>query len=194
MTKQFTFTGNAEILKLTTKKQGSADDKKLVVELQLCATLSVEDADFFDARIEDFLFDARGERRNLFIEAITTKHRFSRYIIKTLGNLYSNVALKRFVIEPLTHGAVALTFTASFAATANDVGALAERLQDRINIDLEPENHEMDFEDDAVEAADRLNNLLVKNDTSATISDADGNVLATLGKKAPQGKAAEALS
>lgn len=152
---KFKYSGLAEILHLNARKEGPDDDKNLAVDVKFCVVAQKDGGalNYFDTALDALLYTSIGAVRNEMLGPITMKMELPNYRLDALGASHFGVKLKKFSLEAMDGGRVAITFLASFQPTGNEVAIMAEHLQDLVEIRPEPGTAELDFGDQAMEAA-----------------------------------------
>jgi hypothetical protein len=147
---KFRFSGNAEIHHFNIRKEGNEDEKQLAIDVKFQLDACSKILYFFDEQLEEFLYTDIGAVRNIFIAPIQIIGELSGYF---LGIKYKGielldifgVTLKKFVLEVKDEKKVAVIFQASFFTTKNEISQISEFLKEEIQIEVEPENGELDF-------------------------------------------------
>ncbi len=155
--KKFTFEGDAEILHLNTRKEGAEEAKELAVDVKFRAVAERIYIGFFDELLDGILYTDVGAVRNQMFGPIPMKHEFDEYKLSILGSTHFGIRLKKFSLEPIDGGKVAIVFQASFKPSGSEVAQMAEYLQDGIEIRLEPSSEELDL--DGASLAPSFDNL-----------------------------------
>jgi hypothetical protein len=179
MTQKFLFSGKAEILHLNARKEGPDDDKQLAVDVKLRAVTTMAVLHYFDDMLGQLFYTDIGAVRNTMIGPIPMKHELEDYRLEVMGGTHHGVKLKKFALEAMDDGMVSITFQASFKPSGDEVAQMAEYLQDEIDIYLEPANAELDLGEAA-----GLNKSLAADGATATLHNANGDLLATFGEGA----------
>lgn len=139
---QFRFNGSAAITHLNTRKEGPDDYKVLAVDLKLQALVSIGVIDFFEPSLRTLWLDS-GAVTNAMINPITFAHELEHYRLDIASGSHFGCAVKKFSIEPRDGGKAMLCFQVSFKPSADEVAQLAEYLQDKISLSLEPESGDL---------------------------------------------------
>ena len=146
---KFRFKGMAQIAHLNTRKEGPDDEKELAVDVKLQLRADHGICQFFDEQLVEFLWfsDAAGAVRNPLMSPIGYDTELRDYRVDCAGTSHHGAKVKKFVITPRDGRLVQLSLQVSFKPTSNEVGVLAEYLQDEFEIVIEPETEELDFGD-----------------------------------------------
>ena len=134
---KFQYSGPVTIKHLNTRKEGEEGAEALTLDLKLRAVVDKSAINCFDDQIADPLFTDIGAVKNPMMGPITFDAKFKDYQLNIGGLFYSNVSLKKFVFEAKDVFSFVMSFTASFQPSGNEVGTLAEYLQDELEISLE---------------------------------------------------------
>lgn len=141
----FKYRGDASIVHLNTRKEGPAEEEKVLaldVKLRIKAPADTL-LQFSDQTMLDALFLANGAVRNIFLSPIQFTNELEHYRIATQGSSFGGVKLKKFTVEPVDAFGLTVTFIASFQPSADEVARLAEYLSDDIEVLIEPESGEL---------------------------------------------------
>ena len=143
---KFAYKGLVEILHLNTRKEGPDDEKILAAEVKLHAVMPREILDYFEPALGACLFLEGGAVRNLLMGPIQFHNELRHYRLSAVGGVFSGVTAKKFIVEPKDINQISLTFSVSFQPSGDEIARLAEFLLDAIEIDLAPENAELDLD------------------------------------------------
>lgn len=167
----------ASIAHLNVRKEKHGDESQLAVDVKFETQASNEILESIQPGLRESLFrqPGKGEQQALPIdgntltavkfpslEPVKLTHEFMGYEVEIGGDLEAteaivlvDVKLKKLAIDPIEGGSVALTFTASCEAEANDVADLADALiREGVRLTLRPparqaEDNDVDDQQDA---------------------------------------------
>lgn len=145
---KFAYKGLVEILHLNTRKEGPDDEKVLSADLKLHTVVPRSFLDFFEPTLGDCLFLDGGAVRNPLMGPIQFHNELRHYQLCAVGGKFNGVTAKKFTIEPKDINQISLTFSVSIQPSGDEFARLAEYLMDAIEIDLAPENGELDLKGD----------------------------------------------
>jgi len=144
---KFKYFGFAEILHLNTRKEGGEDDKELAVDVKFQARTDSFVCSYFDEALEYFFFlPNTGAVRNVFLAPVTFTNELMHYRLEAATMHFTGVKIKKVTFQPRDGKKVDMTFVASLKPSGIDVAKFAEFLQEGIEINLMPENEELDLE------------------------------------------------
>lgn len=137
---QWVYSGQASIEHLNTRKVGDDDARELAVDVKLAIKADAAALlCFADATLLAALFLPGGAVRNTMLGPVTFTNELENYRIETVGSAFAGVKLRKFAITAKDGYRLSVTFTASFAPSADEIARLAEYLDDEVSVRIEPE-------------------------------------------------------
>lgn len=144
----FKFDGQATIRHINTRKEGPEDDKNLAVDVKLNGTVDWTAWDFFHEDLRPVLYTDVGAAKNCMMESIGFAHSVRNCSMTILERTFQNVEVKNFKLRPTDGFKAEITFSATITPDGDDIGLLAEYLQEEVAVKIEPQP---DLFDGAVE-------------------------------------------
>lgn len=135
----FKFDGRATIRHINTRKEGPEDDKNLAVDIKLNGTVSADVWHYFHEGLRDVLYTDVGAAKNGLMESIGFAHSVRNCTLTILERTFHGVEAKNFKVRPTDTWTADLTFSVSIDPSGDDIGLLAEYLQEEVAVKLEPQ-------------------------------------------------------
>lgn len=176
----FAYKGKATIKHLNIRKEGDEDDRELAVDVKFEGTTDAESmCAFFDPGLYAFLFNEIGAIRNLSLEPVCFGNTIKNCALSTLGMNVQRVKLKKFSVATIDGKRIALTFSASFFPTEDQVALLSGQVQEEISIDVKEDSlfDGVAHSNSPKAAAAKLDKMVRKDGAKATLSHKGETVL-----------------
>lgn len=174
----------AKLEHINIRKEGPDDEKHLMVDLKLAATVNSDILLEFDPALRSMLFRESAPRFPK-MAPIKWQGEMRHMEMEIAGVEFLEVTLRKFVLEPLSlPGAeyVALTFVATFAPAGRETAILAEQVGEETPVKITA-GRELDLGPKGVaEAVRDLRNTLAEEGTTLTMTTPGGKSV-TLGAK-----------
>lgn len=149
---KFRLDGLAVIKHINTRKEGPDEEKELAIDVKMEATVDAAYWDFFHEGLRDSLYTDIGAVRNPLMDAIGFSHSVRNCTLDLLGASFNEVEVSKFKLRPKDGNKVALQFAVSLSPRGNEVGQLAEFLQEETEVHIEPQP-ELNFDGGQAAAA-----------------------------------------
>lgn len=145
MNEKFKYCGKATVLNVKPKKEGSADQIVVAVDVGMVISTVASDLAFFDDKLTTFFFKDDGMVRNKMMSPISFLNKICDYRLEILDGVHHGVTLKKFSLAPVDGFRVLINFCMSFYPCGTEIARLTEFLKESIHIFLMPSDMEFRF-------------------------------------------------
>lgn len=135
----FRFDGRATIKHINPRKEGPEDDKSLAVDIKLNGSVDATAWDYFHEDLRPALYTDVGAAKNALMESIGFAHSVRNCTLTILERTFHGVEVKNFKLRPKDSWLADLTFSVTITPDGDDIGLLAEYLQEEVAVSVEPQ-------------------------------------------------------
>lgn len=135
----FKFSGLATIAHINPRKEGPEDDKALAVDIKLKGTMDSGAWNFFHEGLVPVLYTDVGAAKNTMMESIGFAHAVRNCTMTILERTFHGVEVKGFKLRPVDTWRAEIVFSATITPDGDDIGLLAEYLQEEVQVSIEPQ-------------------------------------------------------
>lgn len=125
---RFRLSTEATIKHLNVRKEGEEDDKQLAVDIKIDCDESALLCDFFDEKLQAFLFNDIGAASNVMLEAVRYSHAIQHIDVDFCGFEFRDCELKKFQIMPKDGNRINMVFSVTIMPRSDELAVIAEHL------------------------------------------------------------------
>jgi hypothetical protein len=131
----FTYHGLAKIMNVNIRKEKRGPEKKVLAVDLACEVRAPESiCNAFDEDLHTLFFTETGEVKNKSLEPVRFDAKLKDCALEVSSIKFAGVTVTGFRLSPLPGRAVLMHFTAQFEPGEEDIGVLAETVQETVMV------------------------------------------------------------